>query len=60
MDEKEEEDKKEIPVCDGKGHWPFWSRCPAPALNYNPDLPKQGTGTADHLTLLRLLLFRYF
>ena len=29
-------------------------RCSAPTLNYNLDQPKQGTGTADHLTLLRL------
>ena len=37
------------------GHRPFRGRCPAPPLNYNHNLLKQGTGTADHLTLLRLL-----
>ena len=54
--EKEEEKKKEkIPLCRGIGHQSSWGRYPAPTLNYNLDLPKQGTGTADHLRLLRLL-----
>ena len=26
----------------------------APTVNYNHDLPKQGTGTTDHQTLLGL------
>ena len=51
-EEKEKEEK--IPLCEGIGHRPLWGRCPAPTLNYNHDLPKQGTGTADHPTLLRL------
>ena len=57
MEEEEEEEEKEkekIPLCESIGHRPLWGRCPAPTLNYNHDLPKQGTGTADHLTLLRL------
>ena len=36
------------------GHRPLWGRCPAPSLNLNHNLRGQGTGTADHLTLLRL------
>ena len=41
-------------LCESIDHRPLRGRCPAPTLNYNHDLPKQGTGTADHLTLLRL------
>ena len=43
-------------MCESKGHRPLQGRCPAPSLNYNHNLLKQGTGTADHLTLLRLFL----
>ena len=46
--------KEKIPLCESIGHRP---PCPAPTLYYNLDLLKQGTGTADHLTLLRLFLF---
>ena len=54
-EEKEEKEEKEkIPLCESIGHRPLRGRCPAPTLNYNHDLPKQGMGTADHLTLLRL------
>ena len=53
---KEEEEKEKIPLCESIGHQPLWGHCIAPTLNYNHDLPKHGTGTADHLTLLRLLL----
>ena len=53
-EEEEEEEKEKIPLCESIGHRPLRGRCPAPTLNYNHDLPKQGTGTADHLTLLRL------
>ena len=40
------------------GH--LWGRCLAPFINLNHKLLQQGTGTTDHLTLLRLycLLFR--
>ena len=54
-EEEEEEEKEKIPLCESIGHRPLRGRCPAPTLDYNHDLPKQGTGTADHLTLLRLL-----
>ena len=53
---EEEEEKEKIPLCDSKGHRPLWGRCPAPTLNYNHDLPKQGTGTADHLTVVFSIL----
>ena len=53
---KEEKEEEKIPLCESIGHRPLRGRCPAPTLNYNHDLPKQGTGTADHLTLLRLLV----
>ena len=56
-EEEEEEEKEKIPLCESIGHRPLWGRCPAPTLHYNLDLPKQGTGTADHLTLLRLFLY---
>ena len=56
--EEEEEEKEKIPLCESIGHRPLWSRCPALTLNYNHDLPQQGTGTADNLTLLRLLFFK--
>ena len=57
--EEEKEEKEKIPLCESIGHRPLRGRCPAPTLNYNHDLPKQGTGTADHLTLLRLF-FSFF
>ena len=50
----EMEKEEKIPLCESIGHRPLRGRCPALTLNYNHDLPKQGTGTADHLTLLRL------
>ena len=43
------------PMCESIGHRPLRGRCPAPSLNFNHNLLRQGTGTADHLTLLRLL-----
>ena len=52
--EKKEKEKEKIPLCESIGHQPLWGHCPAPTLNCNHDLPEQGTGTADHLTLLRL------
>ena len=52
--EKEKKEKEKIPLCESIGHRPLRGRCPAPTLNYNHDLPKQGRGTADLLTLLRL------
>ena len=56
--EKKKEEEEKIPLCESIGHRPLWGRCPAPTLNYNHDLPKQGTGTADHLTLLRLFILQ--
>ena len=56
--EEMEEEKEKIPLCESIGHRPLRGRCPALTLNYNHDLPKQGTGTADHLTLLRLFSFQ--
>ena len=59
-EEEEEEEVKEekIPhMCESIGHRPLRGRCPASPLNFNHNLLKQGTGSADHLTLLRLLLF---
>ena len=47
-------------MCESIGHRPLRGRCPAPSLNLNHNLLGQGTGTADHLTLLRLLLFQRF
>ena len=48
-------------MCKYIGHRPIWGRCPAPSLNLNHNLLGQGTGTTDHLTLLRLfpLLFLF-
>ena len=51
MEEKEEE-KEKIPLCESIGHHPLRGRCPAPTLDNNHDLPKHGTGTADHLVTL--------
>ena len=54
-EEKEEEKEKEkIPhMCESIDHRPLQGRCPAP-----PSISStKYTGTADHLTLLRLLLF---
>ena len=56
-----EEEKENIPhMCESIGHRPLRGRCPAPSLNFNHNLLKQGTGTADHLTLLRLFSFPLF
>ena len=46
-------------MCESIGHQPFRGHCPAPLNSYH-NLLKQGTGTADHLTLLWLLFFRRF
>ena len=54
-EEEAVKEKEKIPLCESIGHRPLWGHCPAPTLNYNHDLPKQGTGTADLITLLRLL-----
>ena len=43
-------------MCGSIGHRPLWGRCPAPSLNFNHNLLRQGTGTADHLTLLRFFI----
>ena len=52
--EKEEKKKEEIPLCESIGHRPLQGRCPAPTLSYNHDLPRQGTGTANHHFILNL------
>ena len=55
-EKKEEKEEEKIPhMCESIGHRPFWGRCPAP-INFNNNLLGQGTGTADHLTLLRLFM----
>ena len=54
---KEKKEEEKIPhMCESIGHRPLRGRWPAPPLNFNHNLLKQGTGTADHLTLLRLFL----
>ena len=40
-------------MCESTGHRPLWGRCPAPSLNFNHNLLRQGMGTANHLTLLQ-------
>ena len=37
----------------------MWGRCPAPSLNFKHNLLKQGAGTADHLTLVRLFVLLF-
>ena len=57
--EEEKEEKEKIPhMCESIGHRPLQGRCPAPPLNFNHNLLRQGTGTAVHLTLLRLFFFK--
>ena len=54
-EEKEEEEEK-IPLMNkNMGHRTLWGRCPTPSLNINHNLLRQGKGTADHLTLWRLI-----
>ena len=58
-EKKEEEEKKKEKIshmCESIGHRPLHGRCPALPSTSTYNLLKQGTGTADHLTLLRLLL----
>ena len=58
-EEEEKEKEEKIPhMCESIGHQPLRGRCPATSLNYSSNLPKQGPGTADHLTLLRLFSLR--
>ena len=52
--EKKMEEEKIPHMCESIGHQPLWGRCPAPPFNFKPKLLRQGTVTADHLTLLRL------
>ena len=48
-------EKKKIPhLCESIGYRPFWSLYPAPFLNFKHNPLRQGMGTANHLTLLRL------
>ena len=55
MEEKEKKRKEKFRhMCESIGHRPLRGRCPAPSLNFKHNLLRQGTGTADHLTLLRL------
>ena len=56
MEEDEEEEKIPL-VGECIGHRPLWGRCPAPSVRFDHNLLKQGTSTADHLTLLRLFTF---
>ena len=57
VEEKEEEEEEKIPhMCESIGHRPLWGRCPASSLNFDHNLLRQGTGTADHLMLLRLFI----
>ena len=44
--EEKEEEKEKIPLCESIDHQPLRGRSSAPSLNYNHDLPKQGSGTA--------------
>ena len=56
QEKEEEEEKEKIPhLFESIGHRPFRGRCPCSPLNFKHNLLRQGTGTADHLTLLRLL-----
>ena len=56
MEEEEEEEEEKIPyMCERQGHRPLRAAALLPLnLTHNP--LKQGTGTADYLTLLRLFL----
>ena len=54
-EEKEEEEEKIPHMCVSICHRPFLPLGPLPcSLNFSHNLLKQGTGAADHLTLLRL------
>ena len=57
IEEEEKEKEEKIPLCKSIGHRPFQGRCPAPPSTLTSNLLKQGTRTADHLSLLRLFLF---
>ena len=60
-DEEKEKEKEKFPhVCESIGHRPLWGRSPAPSFNFILNPLRQGAGTADHLTLLRLLIFQQF
>ena len=54
--EKEKEKKEKVFLRESIGHQSLWGRCPAPSLNFKHNLLRQGKGTADHLTLLRLFI----
>ena len=51
-EEKEEEEREIIPhMCESRGHPPL-RLLPCFPFYFQHNLPKQGTGTADHLMLL--------
>ena len=52
---EEEEGENPLYVCKHRSSTPS-GLLPCSPLNLNHNLLKQGTGTADHLTLLRLFL----
>ena len=55
-EEKKEEEKEKIPhMCESIGHQPLQGPLPCSPLNFKHNLLRPDTGTADHLTLLRLL-----
>ena len=57
--EQEKKEKEKIPLCESIGHRPLRGRCPASTLNFNLDLPKQGTGEAGRFVLGIVLYLQY-
>ena len=56
----QKEEKEKIPhMCESVGHRLLRGRCPAPSLHFRHNLHRQGTGTADHQTFLRLFPFNF-
>ena len=54
-EEMEKEKEKKIPhMCESIGHQPLRAAALLP-LNFNHNLLRQGTSTADHLTLLQTI-----
>ena len=45
--------RRKFLMCESIGHQSLWSCCHAPYLNPNHKSLEQGTGTADHLMLLK-------
>ena len=51
---------EKIVLCGIIGHLPLWGRCPSTIYYITTYTNRGASGTADHITLLRLFFFTFF